>query len=131
MIAFDTNVLLRVYVNDDGLQYAAVKRQLARAEACGEAVFIANPVICELICILQTRYAVDRKGCLAVLESLTKHPIFRFESPRVFSKAVDRYREGRGDFADYLIREIAAAQDVEALHTFDKTLLKEAGFSKP
>lgn len=131
MIAFDTNVLLRVFVNDDELQYAAVKRQLARAEASGESVFIANPVLCELIWILQTRYAVDRKGCLAVLESLAKHPIFRFESPRILGKAVDRYREGRGDFADYLIREIAAAQAVEALQTFDKALLKEAGFAKP
>ena len=131
MIAFDTNVLLRVYVNDDELQCAAVKRQLARAEAAGESVFIANPVLCELIWILQTRYAVDRKGCLAVLESLVRHPMFRFESPRVFSKAVDRYREGRGDFADYLIRETAAAQQVETLHTFDKALLKEDGFTKP
>lgn len=131
MIAFDTNVLLRVYVNDDELQYAAVKRQLARAEAAGEPVFIANPVLCELIWILQTRYSVDRKGCLAVLESLAKHPIFRFESSRILGKAVDRYRKGRGDFADYLIREISAAQEVEALHTFDKALLKESGFTKP
>ena len=53
------------------------------------------------------------------------------ESQGAVRAALTRHREGRGDFADYLIHELATAQGVSQLHTYDKALLKEAGFIKP
>ena len=42
-------------------------------------------------------------------------------------RALDAYEAGKGDFADYLIREHARAEDCEHVTTFDRVLLRERG----
>ena len=42
--------------------------------------------------------------------------------------ALDAYEAGKGDFADYLIREHARAADCEHVATFDRVQLRERGF---
>jgi len=45
--------------------------------------------------------------------------------------ALDGYEAGKGDFADYLVREHARAADCESVATFDRVLVKERGFVAP
>jgi len=43
-------------------------------------------------------------------------------------RALEAYETGKGDFADYLIREQARAAECESVATFDRVLLRERGF---
>lgn len=43
-------------------------------------------------------------------------------------RALSAYERGRGDFADYLIREHARGAGCDGVATFDKVLLKEPTF---
>lgn len=131
MIAFDTNVLLRLYVNDDNVQHAAVKKLVARLEREGEAIYLSTPVLCELVWALKTHYEVERAGCLAVLDSVLSSDLFTFEHVTALRRAAEAYRKGKGDFADYVIQQMAATQRVATVYTYDKALLKEPGFTKP
>jgi len=54
-----------------------------------------------------------------------------FSSSDQIASALAAYRTGRGDFADYLIREHARAHGAAEVATFDKALLKELGFFAP
>jgi predicted nucleic-acid-binding protein len=46
----------------------------------------------------------------------------------VIDRALHSYRGGRGDFADYLVREQARAAGAEEVVTFDRALKGEDGF---
>jgi predicted nucleic-acid-binding protein len=43
-------------------------------------------------------------------------------------RALTAYRNGKGDFADYLVREQARALDAREVVTFDRALKGEDGF---
>ena len=54
--------------------------------------------------------------------------IFGWRRSKDINEALEAYDAGRGDFADYLIREHARVSGCEAVATFDGDLLKEPGF---
>lgn len=131
MLAVDTNVLLRVFVADDALQHAAVKRLLNRAEKAGETILVTIPVLCETLWTLRSRHGLDRAACAAFLDSLLDNRMFVLDQSACVRRALARYRVGGGGLSDYLIHELASASKAQPLYTFDKDLLKEAGFKQP
>jgi predicted nucleic-acid-binding protein len=46
-------------------------------------------------------------------------------------RALSAFELGKGDFADYLVREHARGAECEAIATFDEKLLGEDAFSLP
>jgi predicted nucleic-acid-binding protein len=44
---------------------------------------------------------------------------------------VEAFAAGRGDFADYVMRESARAAGCHEVATFDRALLREPGFIAP
>ena len=46
----------------------------------------------------------------------------------VVERALEAYREGRGDFADYVIREHALVAGAKEVVSFDRALRDEDGF---
>jgi predicted nucleic-acid-binding protein len=54
-----------------------------------------------------------------------------FRASDILVRALEAYADGKGDFADYLIREDAVAAGCDSVATFDKALLKEPGFARP
>jgi predicted nucleic-acid-binding protein len=54
-----------------------------------------------------------------------------FSSSDQLTRALEAYTSGKGDFADSLIREHARAAGADTVATFDRSLLKERGFSRP
>ena len=128
MIALDTNVLVRFLVEDDANQTRQAKRLLQR-EITGDAqCFVPDIVLCELVWVLQTSYKVSRARIGQVLGDLARARHLLFESSDRVSRALKAYSAGKGDFADYLIRERSLTQGCEAVATFDGKLLSEPGF---
>ncbi len=131
MIALDTNVLVRYLVEDDAKQAALAAALIDRAIADDESLYVSDVVVCELVWVLSVAYHVGRKEIAALLRNLLRARHLAFSAVEQLIRALDAYEAGKGDFADYLIREHARAADCDGVVTFDRALLKERGFVAP
>lgn len=128
MIALDTNVLLRHLAEDDPPQVARVRELLAYLEQTAQRAFINDVVLCELAWVLRSQYGLKRDSIAAKLDKVLSTWTFVFADPEKFSAAIADYRDGRGDFADYLIGRRNTAVGCEHTVTFDKALAGHPAF---
>lgn len=117
MIAVDTNILARYYVDDPGDPEAAGQRRRAERVMRDSAhVFVPQTVVLELVWVLRSFYAFSADDCAHVIEHLVGLPNATVEAwPRVL-EATRLLRAGL-DFADAL--HLASAEACEAFLTFD------------
>ena len=128
MIALDTNVLVRLIVHDDEVQARVVERLLIRARRDRTPLFVADVVLCELVWVLTRRLGLGRAEVADAIDRLLRTELVVVAQAAVIARALAAYRTGRGDFADYVIREQAFASEATEVVTFDRTLKGEAGF---
>jgi predicted nucleic-acid-binding protein len=131
VIALDTNVLVRYLVEDDRAQTAAAAALIERSVAEDKACFVSGIVLCETVWVLTVSYRVPRREVGAILRELLRARHLAFDSPDQLARALEAFTRGRGDFADYLIREQARAAGCRTVATFDRALLGEPGFVAP
>ncbi|MBM3327152.1 MAG: type II toxin-antitoxin system VapC family toxin [Calditrichaeota bacterium] len=131
MIGLDTNILLRIIVEDDPEQTARVRRLTDEAIETGELLFITDVVLSETVWTLRTGYRRNRREILTTLKSIEQTINFKFESPATIRKAIADFEHNRGDFPDYLIKERCNSAGCRTVATFDKVLLSEPGFIEP
>lgn len=128
MIALDTNVLIRYLVEDDEKQTALAASLIDRSIVRGERLFVSDIVVCEAVWVLSFSYKSTRSEISVVLRNLFRTRHLEFASVEQLVRALEDYSAGRGDFADYLIRQHAQSFECESVATFDAELLKERGF---
>jgi predicted nucleic-acid-binding protein len=131
MIGLDTNVLVRFLVEDDEEQCRRATRLIADAVERKEDLFISDLVMCETVWVLTSAYRFSRAEVAEVLSRFLRAKQITFASSDRLARTLDAFRNGSGDFADYLIREHAASGGCTTVMTFDKPLLKERGFTEP
>jgi predicted nucleic-acid-binding protein len=131
MIALDTNVLVRFLVEDDEEQCRRARRVIDDAVQRDTDLFIGDVVMCETVWVLTAAYRFSRAEVADVLSRLLRAKQVVFASSDRLARSLDAFRNGKGDFADYLIREHAAAAGCTTVMTFDRALLKERGFTQP
>ncbi len=131
MIALDTNVLVRFLVEDDEAQSERARALLQQAVDTGVPCHVSDIVVCEVVWVLQSSYRVRKAEVTEILHRLIQTRSLSFSNPDRIDRALDAFRSGKGDFADYLIRERARAAGCEAVATFDQALLSEPGFFRP
>lgn len=131
MIALDTNVLVRLLVNDDALQTRKAVALFERIDAAADTAYVSDVAVCELVWVLQACYGFDRKQISATLKQVLAARQLTFDATENLLRALAAFERGRGDFADYLIREHAKAAECVAIATFDKSLLKDELFYAP
>lgn len=131
MRALDTNVLVRFLVGDDEAQYEAAKAYIRSAAERAEPLLVTDAVLCELVWVLRRTYRQDRGALAATIGNLLRAQPLRFTDADGVASALDAFARGRGDFADYLIRERALAAGCDAVVTFDRALHGEPGFVAP
>ncbi|MDP3875597.1 MAG: type II toxin-antitoxin system VapC family toxin [Methylobacter sp.] len=119
MIAIDTNVLVRVIVEDtDQPEQTKIARDLVEN---AEKVYLSQIVQIECTWVLAKVYKIDKTTLLTVLEHLLVNPAFILQRPEYFKTAIDLFRLGHADFADCLILTESSHLDA-VLYTFDKRL---------
>jgi predicted nucleic-acid-binding protein len=124
----DTNLLVR-YVTDDDPAQAAVVRELFRdMEAAGERLHVSCIVLCEL-CWTLRGYDCSREDISAVLAKILATGLFEVQDSDLVRYALEEYRQGRGDFADYLIGWQNRRAGCTDTVTFDRKLKKASGFA--
>lgn len=124
MLALDTNVVLRVWLEDNARE-AALARELIEQET----VFISSYVLLEFVWVLRTQ-GRSRSAIAEALETLLESPGVIIGQREWVAEALARYREGKADFADYVIAAEAAQQGADLL-SFDATLCKEGLAARP
>ncbi len=125
MVAFDTNVLVRVLVGDDPAQTKKAERALVE-HARGEGVFVSLVVLAEIAWVLSAAYEWDRTTIHDRLSRLVRTRGISFEDLELVESALRGYRVGKADLADYLVVGKARSVGAELL-TFDRRLAREDG----
>ena len=120
MIAVDTNVLVRLLVNDHAEQANKARDLFDRAAAAGEPVWIADPVLVELTWTLARTYGRGRSDIVAALHALQRNATVLLESASAVHAATDLFEQGPADFADCLLCAKAAGAGCESVATFDR-----------
>jgi predicted nucleic-acid-binding protein len=117
MLAADTNVWARAYLNDDAAQ--ASKARSALAQACSEeGVFVPLLVLAELSWVLRSRW--ERERVLKTIEGLLQTHGVSVEHAALARRALEAAHKGRVGFADHLISEVAFEFGAREIITFDK-----------
>lgn len=103
MLGIDTNVLVRLLVEDDAEQTRRAQRLVARAVEAGDAVVISLLVLLETEWVMRSRYAFEKDAVLRSLRRLLEAREFDFEDEPAIEEALYRYHESAAGFADCLI----------------------------
>jgi predicted nucleic-acid-binding protein len=91
--------------------------------------FIGNIVLCELVWVLRRKpYEFSKDRILTTLELMVQSAGFVFENRSTVYQALQRTKQGRADFSDYLIGAIAHQASCQETVTFDQKLRGEKGF---
>jgi len=117
MLAADTNVWARAYLNDDAAQAAKARSALAQARS-RDGIFMPLIVLAELSRVLRGRW--DRERILNAIDGLLQTRGVTVESPVLARKALQAARKSPIGFADHLIAEISFEFGVGEIITFDK-----------
>lgn len=126
MIALDTNILIRYLTRDDEPQW----EQSVKIIESGELCFISNLVLCEVIWVLRSKsYQFSKEEITNTLEMMLQCPVFEWENRSVVYQSLQRFKQGKADFSDYLIGAISQCFNCNATVTYDLKLKNEKGFT--
>lgn len=117
MLAADTNVWARAYLDDDAVQSQQARSALAEACSSG-GVFVPLLVLAELSWVLRSKW--ERVQVVNAIENLLQTRGVTIESPVLARKALEASRSGSTRFADHLIAGIAFDAGASEVITFDK-----------
>lgn len=129
MIALDTNVLVRFLIRDDERQAERARALIESCKTRGDSCLITHPVLCELEWVMESLYRATRADIAAAIRTLKTTPPFVLEDDSMVDRALQMYSEGKGDFSDYILSEIAVARGARTAYTFDRGLRKAEGFT--
>lgn len=128
MIAIDTNLLVRLMVEDDAAQGAAVKALLRTTAEAGRACFVSDLVLCELEWVLRSCYKASRSRVLSAIQELLDQSLFVFEDRNRLRQVAQSYHLGKAELSDYLIGAKSQASGAAPTYTFDRKLKNQDGF---
>jgi len=129
MRAIDTNVLVRMFISDEPHQFHRVQSLVRGCQKSEQALFVPLIVVVELVWVLSRIYGFPREVVVDRLEQLMASPILVIERDLTVADALDQYRRGPADFADYLIGAIAQEAGCRDTVTFDRKLRSASGFT--
>lgn len=118
MIAIDTNILIRIVVDDQREQVARAARLMAK-----EDIFVSTTVLLETEWVLRGLYELPRSVVAASIESFCGLDNVVAEGGAVLQRVLAAYRAG-ADFADALHLVGCEANTIATFATFDDKLRK-------
>lgn len=126
MIGLDTNILVRLFAEDDEVQRHKASRLLDGVGA--RQAYVNLIVVVELIWVLRRSYRFERDRIAAVLRKLTEHPNILLPDKDIVRDAAHLSREEGGDIADHLIALLNAQHNCSTTYTFDEDAAHESKY---
>lgn len=114
----DTNLLVRLLVNDDERQNRLAREELERAEL----IVLALPTLCELAWVLSRGYRVSSRGVADAMIGLLESKNVVTNRPAV--EAGIALLEASGDFADGAIAHEGRSLGADEFVSFDRKAVR-------
>ena len=122
MIGVDTNILVRAILGDDPRQSPLARRAIENARD----ILIPITVLIELAWVLKS-VGWNRQQVHQALATLAQQPTVHMDRAMEVQAALDDFKSGPADFADYLALHQARSLGARKLLTFDRKLAKAPG----
>jgi len=121
MIAIDTNVLVRVLIDDIAqIEQVKLARQFVEKHS---QLFISQLVQAELVWVLDYSYKFTKSEIVYFLKHLSENASFILQYEDQFVAALQLFQESNVNFSDCLILQASRDEGCQ-LVTFDKKLSK-------
>lgn len=127
MIGLDTNVLLRLWLNDDPAQNERIDSLLQVHGQTPGSLLVNDVVLVEAIWTLRAAYKQDKTAQLLALRSLLDEPAFCFEDREAVVQAVALFEAASCGFSDCMVVTKNARAGSDFTATFDKRMAKLQG----
>jgi predicted nucleic-acid-binding protein len=128
MIGLDTNVLARLFVDDDPAQARLARQFVADRCTARDPGFVDRVALCEMVWVLTSVHGYGRTAVVNVIEELLASRDILLEDDEAVRAALRTFAARAVDFADALIGQINRARGCEVTATFDRKAAKLDGF---
>ena len=127
MIGIDTNILLRLWLNDGPAQNKRMDALLAEHGGLPGSLRVTDVVLVEAVWTLKSAFEQDKHAQLIAVRSLLEETAFTFEDREAVAAALSLFEAGSCGFADCLVVATHARQGCEFTATFDRGMRKLPG----
>lgn len=119
-IAVDTNVLVRLLVRDDAVQFQAALRLVDQAASAGQPVLILLAALLETEWVLRSRYRLDKSSIAGAFVQLLESADVAWEHEATVEETLRLWAlHPAADFADCLLCARATQLGRSRFVTFD------------
>ena len=123
MIGIDTNILVRIYLEDDKEQAKTAQEFLLESTKKG-GLFVSSYALLELAWVLKGK-GYNRQQIYDAIITIIDSLGVIVGQKSVILTALEKYIKGKADFGDYMILAEGEKNSCYNLKTFDKKLQKE------
>lgn len=127
MIGIDSNILLRLWLNDDPAQNERLDALLAVHGRKPASLMVTDVVLAEAMWTLRSAYGQDKAAQLTAARSLLGESAFTFEDRKAVERAVALFENSSCGFSDCLVCARSDALGCEFTATFDRKMRKPPG----
>ncbi len=130
MIGLDTNLLVRLVVQDDRAQFAKVRALLESQGSEPGRFYVNQIVLAESVWVLRGVYRYRKPELLRFLNDVLGNAGLAIGDEAEVESALYLYQQGAADFADCLIAAKNIAAGCEATLTFDEIAAQVPGYRR-
>ena len=123
-VFFDTNFLLRFYLDDIQIQAQKAKGMVQAAKEGAILLVTDLIVICEMVRVLDSFYDLEKKVIAEKIDNLYRTPGIVIFNGDVLPDALSIYVGKNIDFTDAVAASSAIKNHIEYLASFDKKHMK-------
>jgi predicted nucleic-acid-binding protein len=127
MIGIDTNILLRLWLDDDPAQNKRIDALLAKHGGAPGSLLVTDVVLAEAVWTLQSAFDQDKAARLTAVRSLLEETAFAFEDREAVTRAVAQFEAGSCGLSDCLVVAKHAQQGCDFTATFDRGMRRLPG----
>lgn len=124
MIGIDTNILLRLWLNDDTAQNKRIDALLTEHGGMPGSLLVTDVVLVEAVWTLKSAFEQDKHAQLIAVRSLLEETAFAFEDREAVAGALSLFESSSCGFADCLVVAKHARQGCDFTATFDRGMRK-------
>ena len=130
MLGLDTNVLVRLLIEDDPAQTRRARNLVDVAVAHDEVVLVSLPVLLEAEWVLRSRYEMAPEAILGLFRAALETRELAFEDEAAVEEALFNWQEDLSGFSDCLIVAHNRQLGCRSTATFDARAARLPGASK-
>ena len=127
MIGIDTNILLRLWLNEDPAQNGRIDTLLTAHGSTPGSLLVTDVVLAEAVWTLKAAFHQDKNAQSIAVRSLLEETAFAFEDREAVSAALSLFQFAACGFADCLVVAKHARQGCDFTATFDQGMRKLPG----